>query len=118
MKSYRLSKGCTAHYTSLEELRAAYNIKPMRKQTRDKEKLVKQRETFCGKHLCQSCKKPMIWLEGTNQMVCNNPDCQGIKHEQIINAETGETKVWYSPSYDLLDDLGQEIAQNLFAEYD
>ena len=118
MKSYRLSKGCTAHYTSLEELRAAYNIKPRRKQTRDKEKLAQQRETFCGKHLCQSCKQPMTWLEGTNQMVCNNPDCLGIKHEQIINEETGETKVWYSPSYDVLDDLGATIAEKLFAEYD
>ena len=115
MKAYRLSKGCTEHYTSFEELRSAWGLKPVTKQTRDKEKLTKQRDTFCSKHICSNCKKPMTWTGG-NVMACLNPQCPGIKHEQVL--ETGDTKVWYSPSYDLLDGLGSEIAENLFTEYD
>ena len=116
MKAYRLSKGVTEHYTSFEELRSAWGLKEFTKQTKDKEKLEKQRERFCSSHLCQACKKPMTWIGG-NIMSCQNPSCNGIKHEQV-NPDTGETKVWYSTSFSLLDDKGAEISSNLFAEYD
>ena len=39
MKKFRLSKGVTEHYTSLEEMGKAYGCKPVIKQTKDKEKL-------------------------------------------------------------------------------
>lgn len=118
MKSQRLPKGVTESYSSFEELAKAFGLKPIRKQTKDKEKLAAQRQTFCGKHLCSACKQPMTWMKDSNQMVCQNPQCKGIPHEQVINSETGETKVWYSPSYDLLDERGAEIAENIFTEYD
>lgn len=48
-------------------------------------------------------------------MSCLNPQCPGIKHEQVL--DTGEVRVWYSPSYELLDEKGSEIATNLFTEH-
>lgn len=115
MKDYRLSKGVTEHYTSFEELRAGRGLSKITKQTKDKEKLEKQRNTFCSKHICNNCKKPMSWIGG-NVMACLNSTCPGIKHEQVL--ETGDIKVWYSPSYDLLDERGANIAENIFTEYE
>ena len=115
MRSFRMSKGDTEHYTSFEELRVAWGLKPVIKQTKDKEKLNKQRENFCSKHLCPACRQPMTYSGVGNQLVCRNEKCLGIKHEQK-NAETGEVKVWYSPAFDLLDDLAAEIASNIFME--
>lgn len=116
MKSQRLPKGVTESYSSFEELAKAFGLKPIRKQTKDKEKLNKQREMFCSKHICSNCKQPMTWIGG-NVMSCLNPSCNGIKHEQVINSDTGETKIWYSPSFDLLDERGASIAENIFTEY-
>ena len=115
MKAYRLSKGVTEHYTSFEELRSAWGLKLVTRQSKDKEKLSKQREVFCSKHICSNCKKPMTWTGG-NVMSCLNPQCPGIKHEQVL--DTGEVRVWYSPSYDLLDERGFSIAENIFTEYE
>lgn len=115
MKAYRLSKGVTEHYTSFEELRVGWNLKPVTKQTSDKSKLEKQREDFCKRHVCSACKKPMVWIIGTNYMACQNPECKGIKREQIL--DTGETKIWYIPSIESLDERGASIAENLFTEY-
>ena len=117
MKPKRLSKDVTEYYTSFEEMAKSWGVKPRRKQTKDKDKLVKQREIFCSKHICSNCKQPMTWIGG-NIMSCLNPSCNGIKHEQVINSETGEVKVWYSPSYDILDERGASIAENIFTEYD
>lgn len=116
MKAYRLPKGVTEHYTSFEELRSAYGLKPVTKQTRDKEKLERQREFFCSKNLCSACKKPMVWIDGS-VMVCKNPDCAGIKYE-YTDSETGEVKVRYSPSYKFLSEENAEKAQSIFAEYE
>lgn len=115
MKVYRTSKGETEHYTSFEELGKAWGCKIKRKQTKDKNKLQKQREDFCGRHICNACKKPMEF-DGGNLMVCKNPDCNGIKNEKIL--DSGEKKIWYTPSYDLLDDRSASIAENIFAEYE
>lgn len=110
MNNYRLSRGVTAHYSSLEELREAYGLKPFVKRTNDANKLQKQQEVFCGKHKCKACGKPMVWTGG-NVMTCQNPACKGIKVER----ETPEGKiVSYVTSYDLLDDIGAEIAGNIF----
>lgn len=112
MKAFRLPKGTTARYTSFEELAKAFGRKPIKKQTSDKEKLAKQREDFCNKHVCEACKSPMTYIGG-NQMVCANEKCKGIKHER--QNELGETIVWYTTSYDLLDRKGAEIANNIFS---
>lgn len=113
MKEFRLSKNDNEHYTSFEEMAKAWKCKPNVMQTNNKEKLELQRENFCKKHLCRSCKQPMSYIGG-NQMVCTNENCKGIKNE-YKNEETGETRVWYVTSYDLLDEKGSEIANNLFS---
>ena len=115
MKTHRLSKGVIAEYTSFEEMGNALGSKPRRKKDNDNERLESQKKKFFNKHMCPACKKPMTWVGG-NIMACTNPDCNGLKHEQVINAETGETKVWYTPTYDLLDETGVLIAEKLFEE--
>lgn len=114
MKVQRLSKGVTEHYTSFEELGKAWGCKPVIKQTKDKTKLEKQRENFCKSHLCPACKKPMVYIEGMNMLVCKNESCKGIKHEFVDNI--GETKIYYTPSFNLLDEKSTEIATNIFME--
>ena len=116
MNNYRLSKGVTERYTSFEEAAKAMGCKLVRKQTKDKNKLEKQREEFCKKNLCPNCKQPMSYSGVGNQMVCKNEKCRGIKHEQK-NTETGEIKVWYSPAFEVLDNKSAEIAYNIFADY-
>lgn len=111
MKNYRLSKGTTEHYTSLEELRAAWGKEPYKKRTKDENKLKKQQETFCSRHLCSACHQPMTWIGG-NMMTCTNEKCKGIPVERTD--KEGNVKVSYLTSYDLLDDKGAEIAQNIF----
>ena len=39
MKEFRKDKNCTEHYTSLEELRKGFGLKPVIKRTKDAEKL-------------------------------------------------------------------------------
>lgn len=113
MREFRLSKDDNEHYSSFEEMAKAWKCKPKMMQTNDKEKLANQRESFCKRHLCKACKQPMVYIGG-NQMVCVNDNCKGIKCESK-NEETGENKVWYVTSYDLLDERGSEIASNIFA---
>lgn len=115
MKAQRLPKGFAKQYNSFEELAKDWGIKIKRKQTKDKEKLERQRNDFCSKHICSACKQPMTWIGG-NIMFCQNPQCKGIEHKQVT--DSGETRVWYSPSFDLLDNKGSEIAKNIFTEYE
>lgn len=117
MKFYRMSKGETEHYSSFEELRAAWGLAPVIKQSKDKNKLEKQRESFLGKKRpCPACKQPMNYIGGTNIMVCQNENCKGEKHESK-NEQTGETKIWYTVPRELLDEKGAEIAENLFTDF-
>lgn len=113
MRDFRLGSGYTAHYSSIEELANAYKLKPISKQTKDKEKLNAQRDKFKSRHRCKGCGEPMEWI-GDNVMVCKNPKCKGIKHEYMN--EDGNKNIAYSTSYDLLDELGSEIAKNIFSE--
>ncbi len=113
MKEFRKSRGVTEHYTSLEELRKAYGLEPVIKQTKDKEKLQKQRENFCNFHKCPACGQPMSYLGGS-MMACKNEKCKGIKHERKDN--DGNTIVTYSVSYDILDEKYAERAENIFYE--
>ena len=113
MKEFRKSKGVTEHYTSLEEMGKAWGCKPVIKQTKDKEKLQKQRETFCDHYKCKACGKPMTYL-GESMMACTNEKCRGIKNERI-DAD-GNAIVTYSVSYELLSDKFTERANNIFYE--
>ena len=112
MKRTKMSMDTTTHFTSFEELRAAWGLKPLtKKRTKDTKKLESQREAFCKKHLCKACGRPMTYIGG-NQMVCSNQDCMGIRFER--KGKDGNTEVHYSPSYELLDDKGAVIAYNIF----
>lgn len=115
MREFRKAKGVTEHYTSLEELRTAWNCKPIIKQTKDKDKLKKQRENFCGYHKCKACGEPMSYLGGS-VMACTNEKCKGIKNERTDN--DGNVIVSYSVSYEILEDKYAEIATNIFYETD
>ena len=111
MKEFRMGKNTTEHYNSLEELRVAFGCKPIIKQTKDKDKLQKQREKFCGFHKCKACGEPMVY-NGGNIMTCANEKCKGIKVEKK-DAE-GNTIITYLTSYELLDDHFAEVAENIF----
>lgn len=111
MKHFRLSKGVTEHYTSLEDLRAAYGLKPFIKQTKDETKLQKQRENFCSHYRCESCGSLMTYI-GSSVMACTNEKCRGIKRER--KDADGNTIVSYSVSCEILDNHFSEVAENLF----
>lgn len=110
MREFRKSKDCTERYTSLEELRKAYGLKPVKKRTDDEEKLKIQREKFLG--TCRVCGKPLSWINDTSVCACKNPECKGFK--MTSTTEEGEEKVWYIPVTRMLDSQGMQIAQNLF----
>ena len=78
MSNYRMSKGTTEHFTSLEEMRTAWGMKPVTKKTSDKKKLKEQQERFLSKHKCKACGTPMTYIHG-NVMACKNPECKGIE---------------------------------------
>lgn len=113
MREFRKANGVTEHYTSLEELRANWGLKPIIKKTKDAERLQKQRENFCNRHRCKACGQPMSYIGGT-AMTCTNEKCRGIKEERTD--KDGNVIVTYSVSYSLLDDKGAEIAGNIFAD--
>lgn len=113
MRDHRKSRGEKEFYSSLEDLRTAWGLKPISKQTKDVEKLEKQRKDFCSRHICRACKQPMTFIGG-NIMSCTNTSCKGEKIERT-NEVTGETFVSYKPVFELLDKKGSEIAGNIFA---
>lgn len=113
MSNYRMSKGTTEHFTSLEEMRTAWGMKPVTKKTSDKKKLKEQQERFLSKHKCKACGTPMIYIHG-NVMACKNPECKGIEIKR--KDKDGNEMVSYINSFCTLDDLGAEIASNIFSE--
>ena len=112
MKEFRNPKGVTERYTSLEELRKGFGLKPVKKRTNDAEKLKAQQEKFLG--TCKVCKQTLSWVEGTNICTCKNPACKGVK--MTGTNEDGTEKVWYIPVTRILDSKGIEIAEHLFNE--
>ena len=113
MKVKRLGNNITEHYSSFEELAAAWGCKPVSKVTKDMKKLKEQQEKFRGKHKCKACGEPMEIINSTSVMACKNPKCKGI--EQVRTDKEGNKIVTYLPSYDLLDELGMEIGNNIFS---
>jgi hypothetical protein len=110
----RLAKDTVAVYKDFNSLRKAFGLPKINKQTRDKTKLAKQRENFAGKHVCRGCGKPMTMDLNTNIMVCTNPGCKGIKRTKLDSE--GNEKVYFTPSYFLLNEKGAEIGNNIFAK--
>lgn len=113
MREFRMGANTTEHYSSFQEAAKSWGCRPITKQTKDKQKLEKQREDFCARHKCKSCGNPMSWIEGTSTMICVNEKCRGIKYTRTD--KEGNENVIYLPSYDLLDNTGTEIAHNLFS---
>lgn len=96
-------------YSSFEEIAKDFGCKQVRKKTRNPQKLEAQRERFYKRHLCSACGQPMKWINGTNIMCCANPNCDGIP----VEIEGDESAKIYLMSFDMLDDTGAEIANNI-----
>lgn len=111
MTNYRMSKDTTERYTNLKDLRTAWGMKPVIKKTKDTTKLSKQKESFGNKHKCKACGMPMTYIYG-NIMACTNSECKGIEVKR--EDKEGNILTSYITSYDLLDDKGAEIANNIF----
>ena len=107
----RLSKGTIAQFSSLDELREAWQLKPVNKKPNNENKLKKVREDFCSHHKCKACGKPMAWVGG-NLMTCVNPQCKGIKRER--EDSEGNKYIEYLTSYNILNDHFAEVAENIF----
>lgn len=105
MKDFKKLEGSIIEYDSIEALAKDWHIKPRVKQTKDKDKLKKQRENFCARNRCRVCKKPMIYW-GSGVMACANEECKGISKDETI----------YAAAYKILDSRSAEIAENLFRE--
>lgn len=108
-----MSKNSGRKSVSLDDLRKMYGLKPIIRQTKNKEKLKAQRNAFNKKHICSACGSELILIEETNVMCCKNPDCKGIKY-QTMNKETGELEDQYKVSCHMLDRTGATIANNIF----
>lgn len=113
MKEFRLGNNTTACYYSFEELAAAWGVKPVSKVTKDMKKLQEQQTKFRERHRCKACNEHMEFIQGTSAMACRNPKCRGIK--QVRLDKEGNEIVTYLPSYDLLDELGTNIANVIFS---
>ena len=113
MRDFRMGRNTTEHYSSFEEVARAFGCRPVKKKTDDEKKLAKQQEKFVNSHRCRTCRNPMNWVEGTSVMSCKNPTCKGIK--QVRTDKDGNEVVTYLPSYDLLDEVGTDIANNIFS---
>ena len=104
-------------FASFEDLRAEWGLPPMRRQTKDKKKLEGQRQRFLSYHKCPICESEMKYINDTNVFLCANKDCEGFK-SVFTDEETAETTVTKSIAFDILDDKGAKIANNIFAELD
>lgn len=112
MREFRMSKGVTEHYTSLESLREGFGLKPIRKKTNDQTKLKAQQDKLVG--TCRVCKRPLTFIYGTNVCACQNPECKGMK--MTSTNDDGTERVWFIPVTRVLNDKGAEIGNNLFSE--
>ena len=111
--SYRLSKDTMCRFTSMDELREAWQLKPLTtKKPNNEKRLKKVQEDFKSHHKCRACGKPMDLVQGTNIFTCCNPQCKGIKIEK--EDSEGNKYVEYITSYDILNSHYAEIANTLF----
>lgn len=96
------------HYSSFSELAASMGLKPV---TKNKKKIEYQQEKFNKRHRCKSCGQPLTFVGG-NIVTCTNPKCRGIKN--VKKLDDGTEIVTYLTSYELLDDVGEIIANKIF----
>ena len=111
MREFRNGKNCTEHYSSLEELRVGWGLKPIEKKRPNDEKVLQEkREKFLG--TCKVCKQTLSMIKSTNVLACKNPECRGIK--MTSTNEDGSERTWYIPVTRMIDNRGMQIAENLF----
>ena len=97
------------HYSSFQELAEAMGLKkPIQK---NKKKIEYQQDKFNNKHKCKACGQPLTFVGG-NIVTCTNPKCKGIKN--IKKLDDGTEVVTYLTSYELLDNIGENIANRIF----
>ena len=88
-------------------------MKPLRRVTRDKQKLESQREKFLG--ICPYCKEQLHYSYGTNILSCNNPKCKGKK--VTLKDSDGKDVITYKPYYRiLLGENSSTIGSTIFEE--
>lgn len=105
---YKTNNG-EVHYSSFQELAKSMGLpKPGKK---NKKKIEYQQDRFNKKHKCKSCGQPLTFLGG-NIVTCTNPKCRGIKATKKL--DDGTEVVTYLTSYELLDEIGSNIADRIF----
>ena len=105
------NKNGETHYSSFQELAEAMGLKkPINK---NKKKIEYQKEQFGKRHKCRACGQPLTFLGG-NVVTCTNPKCRGIKN--VKKLDDGTEIVTYLTSYELLDEVGSNIANRLFKD--
>lgn len=88
-------------------------LKPLRRVTKDKQKLAAQREKFLG--TCPYCKEPLHYVYGTNIVACNNPKCKGKK--VVTKDKEGNEIVSYKPFFRILQgENSSTIGTTIFEE--
>ena len=114
MKSFRMGRNTTEHYSSFQELAQSWGCKPVVNKPQNKEKAKMLQEKFCNKpkHKCKACGEPMTYIGG-NQLTCTNEKCNGIKVEK--NLPDGSKSVTYVTSYFLLEDEDASYAKYIFS---
>lgn len=99
------------YYSFDEVAQEVFGMKPLKKQTNDKDRLKKQQEKYLG--TCPFCKEPCAYVEGTNIVACVNPKCKGRKIS-TTNDDGSETVVY--ESYYRIKSCGAEVGTGLFDE--
>lgn len=114
MKSFRMGRNTTEHYSSFEEAAKAWGCKEVPKKPKDEEKAKKLQEKFYAKpkYKCKACGEPMTYIGG-NQLACTNEKCKGIKVEKEL--PDGTKSVTYVTSYFLLEDDDASFANYIFS---
>lgn len=110
MKTFRLGRNTTEHYSSFEDAAKAWGCKPI---TKNEEKMKKLQEKFVAnpRFKCKACGEQMSYTGG-NQMTCINEKCKGVKIERD-DAEGNKTTS-YITSYYLLDEKDASYANYIF----
>lgn len=73
----------------------------------------KKKEKFLKRHTCKICGQPLSFVQGTNVMICTNPECKGIEQKKY---EQGKEITVHESFYSLLDDRGIQIANMVYNE--
>ena len=106
MKNYKNGD----RYESFAELAESLGLKPVRRVTKDANKLKDQKKRFSNKHICPVCKQPMVLIPDTNIMTCTNEECKGRK----VKTSDGSAK--YDVVFDELDEHGAIVANVIFSD--